>query len=93
MLADIDTHYQERAQRILTLICFSSQPLSVTEVIDGLAVDIFEWERYEHWARQNQTEQILLSSGCRHAQAPCYSSESVSNIHRSIMAFDYSSLT
>ena len=40
MLVGIDTHCQERAQRILTLLCFSSRPLSVIEIIEAIAVDI-----------------------------------------------------
>ena len=38
MLCDIE--YPEDARRILTLLCFASRPLSVQELIDGVAVEI-----------------------------------------------------
>jgi hypothetical protein len=42
MLHSIDEGSIEEARRILTLLCFSSRPLTVQEVIDGIAVDLDE---------------------------------------------------
>lgn len=42
ILCGIDEGSIEEAQRILTLLCFSSRPLTVQEVIDGIAVDLHE---------------------------------------------------
>ena len=40
MLCNIDEGSIEEAQRILILLCFSSRPLTVPELIDGIAVDL-----------------------------------------------------
>ena len=40
MLCNIDHHLIEDVRRILTLLCFSSRPLTVRELIDGIAVQI-----------------------------------------------------
>ncbi len=40
MLCNIDHYLIEDARRILTLLCFASRPLTVQEVIDGVAVKI-----------------------------------------------------
>jgi ankyrin repeat domain-containing protein 50 len=42
MLRSIDESSIEKARRILTLLCFSSRPLMVQELIDGIAVDLHE---------------------------------------------------
>lgn len=47
MLCDIGKESREEAQRILTLLCLSARPLSVAEVIDAIAIDVHEQERYE----------------------------------------------
>jgi ankyrin repeat protein len=38
MLCKIDSHSVEDARRILNLVCFASRPLTVHEIIDGIAV-------------------------------------------------------
>ena len=40
MLRNIDHSLVEDARRILTLLCFASRPLTVREIIDGVAVEI-----------------------------------------------------
>jgi ankyrin repeat protein len=40
MLCKIDSHATEDARRILTLLCFASRPLTVHELIDGIAVEV-----------------------------------------------------
>jgi ankyrin repeat domain-containing protein 50 len=42
MLCNTDEGSIEEAQRILNLLCFSSRPLTVQELIDGIAVDLHE---------------------------------------------------
>ena len=39
MLCNINYHLIEDARRILTLLCFASRPLTVQELIDGVAVE------------------------------------------------------
>lgn len=46
MLDDVGEVCKEEAQRILALLCFSSRPLLVAEVIEALAVDICDKESY-----------------------------------------------
>lgn len=40
MLCNIDKPVTEDARRILTLLCFAARPLTVPELIDGIAVEI-----------------------------------------------------
>ena len=40
MLCNIDDYLIEDAKRILTLLCFASRPLTIQELIDGVAVEI-----------------------------------------------------
>lgn len=40
MLCNINYHLAEDARRILTLLCFARRPLTVQELIDGVAVEI-----------------------------------------------------
>jgi ankyrin repeat protein len=40
MLCNIDDDSAEEARRILTLLCFSARPLTVSELIDGTAVNL-----------------------------------------------------
>ena len=42
MLCNIDQDSIEDARRMLTLLCFASRPLSVPELIDGVAVETIE---------------------------------------------------
>ncbi|KAI9866190.1 MAG: hypothetical protein M1813_001751 [Trichoglossum hirsutum] len=42
ILCSIDKDWIEEVRRILTLLCFSSRPLTVEELIDGVAVDLHE---------------------------------------------------
>ena len=39
MLCNIDSYLIEEARRILSLLCFATRPLTVYELIDGIAVD------------------------------------------------------
>ena len=41
MLREIDSTTVEDARRILTLLCFVSRPLTVPELIDGIAVELW----------------------------------------------------
>lgn len=43
--------FQEEARRILSLLCYASRPLCVSEVIEALAVDIDDLECYDHRSR------------------------------------------
>ena len=47
MLDDVGEVCKEEAQRILAVLCFSSRPLLVAEVIEALAVDIRDKESYD----------------------------------------------
>lgn len=40
MLSNINYHLIEDARRILTLLCFAQRPLTIKELIDGVAVEI-----------------------------------------------------
>jgi ankyrin repeat protein len=40
MLCNIDEDSAEEARKILTLLCFSARPLTVLELIDGIAVNV-----------------------------------------------------
>ena len=40
MLCNIDDYLIKDARRILTLLCFAPRPLTVREVIDGVAVEL-----------------------------------------------------
>ncbi|KIY01694.1 uncharacterized protein Z520_01832 [Fonsecaea multimorphosa CBS 102226] len=42
MLSNIDEDSIEEARRILTLLCFTTRPLTVPELLDGVAVDLNE---------------------------------------------------
>lgn len=42
MLCSIDENSVPEARRILTLLCYSARPLKVSELIDGIAVDLNE---------------------------------------------------
>lgn len=42
MLCNIPEESVEAARRILTLLCFSSRPVTVPELIDGVAVNVEE---------------------------------------------------
>ncbi|KAF7512590.1 hypothetical protein GJ744_000851 [Endocarpon pusillum] len=59
MLVGIARSCWERAQRILTLLCFSSRPLTVSEVIDAIAVDIQVTERYDPDRKLENADDLL----------------------------------
>ncbi|KAL4982216.1 hypothetical protein BDW68DRAFT_195541 [Aspergillus falconensis] len=59
MLCNIDETCIKDAQRILTILCFSSRPLIAAELIDACAVDLSEPFRLEHEARQLDEEGFL----------------------------------
>ena len=46
MLCNIDQYSIEDARRMLTLLCFASRPLTVPELIDGIAVETTEPARF-----------------------------------------------
>lgn len=47
ILCSIDEELIEEARRILSLLCFSSRPLTVPELIDGMVVDLNEPTRLD----------------------------------------------
>ena len=59
MLCDIGPESVEEAQRILTLLCFSSRPMSVMEIIEAIAVDIHDQQRYDCDRRLESSEDLL----------------------------------
>ena len=59
MLCDIGPESVEEAQRILTLLCFSSRPMSVIEIIEAIAVDIHDQQRYDCDRRLENSEDLL----------------------------------
>lgn len=59
MLCNIDESCIEDAQRILTMLCFSSRPLTVAELIDAYAVDLGEPFWLDHEDRQLDEESLL----------------------------------
>lgn len=59
MLCEIGKESREEAQRILTLLCFSSRPLSVAEVIDALDVDVYDLQRYDCDRKLENSEDLL----------------------------------
>jgi ankyrin repeat domain-containing protein 50 len=59
MLVGISRSCWERAQRILTLLCLSSRPLTVFEVIDAIAVDIQKVERYNPDRKLENADDLL----------------------------------
>ena len=63
VLCSIDEDSIEEARRILTLLCFSSRPLTVPELIDGVAVDLNEPARLDLERRlqdENDLHRICL---------------------------------
>lgn len=40
MLCNIDSYLIDDARRILTLLCFAQRPMSVSQLIDGIAIDV-----------------------------------------------------
>ncbi|EFQ99323.1 ankyrin repeat-containing protein [Nannizzia gypsea CBS 118893] len=51
MLCNIDEDAFEEARRMLTLLCYSVRPLTVSEVIDGIAVSLDEPAYLDHQRR------------------------------------------
>ncbi|EXJ75295.1 uncharacterized protein A1O5_01991 [Cladophialophora psammophila CBS 110553] len=58
MLCSIDESSVEDARRILTLLCFSFQPLTVPELIEGIAVDLDEPARLNCRRRLQDADDI-----------------------------------
>jgi hypothetical protein len=52
MICNINEYCIKDAQRILTMLCFSSRPLAAAEIIDAYAVGLSEPFRLDHEARQ-----------------------------------------
>ena len=57
-MRNIDEDSREEAARILTLLCFSSRPLTVQELIDGIAVDLEEPARLNPGRRLQDIEDL-----------------------------------
>src|SRR5947207_1953621 len=58
MLCNIDESCVEDARRILTLLCFSTRPLTVAELIHGYAVDLNELARLDCEGRLLDTDSL-----------------------------------
>jgi len=58
MLCNIDEVCVEDARRILTLLCYSSRPLAVHELIDGVAMELTERPRLDHTHRLRDANEI-----------------------------------
>lgn len=58
MLCSIDDESAEEARRILTLLCFSARPLTVSELIDGIAVKIDDPVGLDHQSRLEDAESL-----------------------------------
>ena len=56
---DIDPSLVEDARRILTLLCFASRPLKVSELIEALAVDVYQ-PVGSHCKRRLESHQDIL---------------------------------
>ena len=61
MLCNINYHLVEDARRILALLCFSKRPLTVPELIDGVAVEV-----NGDSSRLNHKRRLQDSNGIRH---------------------------
>jgi ankyrin repeat protein len=59
MLCRIDESCVEDARRILTLLCFSSRPLTVAELVDAYAVDLSEPCRLDSESRRLDEESLF----------------------------------
>lgn len=59
ILCNIDEGSIEEAQRILTLLCFSSRPLTVSELIDGIAVDLNTPAHFDPRRRLQDADDLL----------------------------------
>ena len=59
MLCEIGEESVEEAHRLLTLLCFSSRPLSVMEILEAIAVDIHDLQRYDCDRRLENSEDLL----------------------------------
>ena len=58
MLCNIDDYLIEDAKRILTLLCFASRPLTIQELIDGVAVEINGFTGLNRKRRLQDSEDI-----------------------------------
>ena len=58
MLCKIDNHLIQDARRILILLCFAARPLTVPELIDGIAVDIEAPKGLNHKRRLQDSDDI-----------------------------------
>lgn len=59
ILLGITHSHSQRAQQILSLLCFSSRPLTVEEVIDAIAVDLHKAERYDRDRKLEGADDLL----------------------------------
>jgi len=58
MLCNVDDTLVEDATRILTLLCLASRPLTIRELIDGIAVDIGDQKRFQVSRRLKDEDDI-----------------------------------
>ena len=63
MLCNIDQTCIEDCRRILTLLCFSARPLSVPELIDAIAVDIYSAQLNPKRRLQNANDILDICIG------------------------------
>jgi ankyrin repeat protein len=59
MLMNIDPDQLDDAKRILTWLCFSKRPVTMQEIVEGLAVDIAENPRLDLEGRLEDTDDII----------------------------------
>lgn len=63
MLCKIDSHFIDDARRVLTFLCFTPKPMSVSGLIDGIAVNTKDYTGLNKKRRlqsSNDTHQICL---------------------------------
>lgn len=63
MLCNIDSSVINDAHRILTLLCFATRPLTVQELIDGIAVEIDSARLNDKRRLQNADDIFQICSG------------------------------
>lgn len=58
MLCNIDPVTHDRAHRLLTLLCYSMEPLTVEEMIEAMAVDLTEPARFDPASRLQDSDDL-----------------------------------
>jgi ankyrin repeat protein len=59
ILCNIDEEYVEDVRRVLTLLCFSTRPLTANELIDAHAVDLSELPRLDRQGRSYEQDDLV----------------------------------